>query len=191
MNSVYRATICRVTGMTNRKSRTVRRNCSRRKYASMIVFTASASRWGVTRRRVSGIPVRTPACSRRRVSGLLHRVDRRQDFVRLDFLGEGLFHGSHELEELRAIGERMDADLPFGLQLLEDLVVFSALPLSAPCRAVQPGLENGVLEVLWQLAEGLATEAERPDGDGVLGERDVAGHLVPPHLGPAGGLVLA
>src|SRR5512146_1365495 len=120
MNSVYRATICKVTGTTSSMSRPVRIHCSSRTYASMIAFMFAGSWLKTGARRSSELASRSPRARARR--GLLDRVDRCQDFVRLDFLGERLFHRSRQLQEFGAVGEGVDADLSLGLQLLQDLV---------------------------------------------------------------------
>src|SRR5919197_1455224 len=53
------------------------------------------------------------------------------------------------------------------------------------------GLEHRLLQVRRQLLERLAGEADRPDGDGVLGHREVRAHHVELHRLDAGRLVLA
>jgi hypothetical protein len=103
----------------------------------MILFMFAGSTHG-------GAPGSHPGTSPYAGRGLLDRVDRRQDLVRLDLLGERLFHWRCQLQEFGAVGEDVDADLSFGLQLFQDLVVLPALPLPPPGGAIQPGLEDGV-----------------------------------------------
>src|SRR5262245_2771489 len=123
--------------------------------------------------------------------GLFDGVDLRVDRIRADLLGVGRHHRIDQLLHFGAIGEGDALELAGLFQGVELGAVLRGLDLPAVGAGFLAGLDDRGLQVGRQLLEGLAGEADRPDGDRVLGHREIGADLEEFHLLDAGSLVLA
>ena len=85
----------------------------------------------------------------------------------------------------------MRFSLPAYLQRVELRRILARFDLAAVGAGLLAGRSDARLQVLGQIAECLAGERQRPDGDRVLRHREVRGDLVKLHLLHARSLVLA
>jgi len=105
---------------------------------------------------------------RRGTAELFDGVDLRVDRVRADLLGVSRHHRIDQFLHLRAIGEGDALELAGLFQGVELGAVLRGLDLPAVGAGFLAGLDDRGLQLGRKLLEGLAGEADRPDGDRVL-----------------------
>src|SRR5262245_44634476 len=104
---------------------------------------------------------------------LLQRIDFLVDRVGPDFLRVVLHHRVDQLLHLLAVGERDALQLAGLLERLELGRVLRRFDLPPVGSRFLARPDDGGLQVRGEPAEGLAREAQRPDGDRMLRHREV------------------
>src|SRR5581483_6670479 len=174
--------ICSVTGTMRTATLATISQVSSAWYPSIILFM------GTKRGNRCQAPI-SPAIPFPAV--LLDGVDLSEDLVGADLLGVALDHRIDGFFQLRTLGERDALQLPRFFERLELLFVLARLDLPAIGARFLARTQHCRLQSLIERAEGLAGEAERPDGDRVLRHGEIRPDLVELHLLDAGSLVLA